>query len=322
MNIKKILGGGAAGALMLGALIVPAFAAVNAVTPSTNDINRTNSWAHVDQLSQGVGTTDLQFISTRAFYSCFEYRTDGNTSQVLAQNGGVNYNTNIIDGLYPYYCQNNNSSTHTISANGYVEVRMVFGAETDERFDWTRFDVLQPPPVTVTIAKYFNGVPATADLTGSASYPMASSWNATNIGAGSGFYALGSSGFNNPNPYQATTSDMTSGASYSTNEVTNATNGILPIGTQCQIGRTILVGYSTGDTLALAAASAPVSISPNFTNITSNQFVVVWNQSCVAPTLKDQCKNDGWKTFNAPTFKNQGQCVSYVQANGHAGKKD
>lgn len=34
-----------------------------------------------------------------------------------------------------------------------------------------------------------------------------------------------------------------------------------------------------------------------------------------APTDKDQCKNGGWKTFTNPYFKNQGQCVSYVQAN-------
>lgn len=30
------------------------------------------------------------------------------------------------------------------------------------------------------------------------------------------------------------------------------------------------------------------------------------------PTSKDQCKNGGWMTFNNPTFKNQGACVSYV----------
>jgi hypothetical protein len=30
------------------------------------------------------------------------------------------------------------------------------------------------------------------------------------------------------------------------------------------------------------------------------------------PTNKDQCKKDGWKAFNNPTFKNQGDCVSYV----------
>lgn len=39
------------------------------------------------------------------------------------------------------------------------------------------------------------------------------------------------------------------------------------------------------------------------------------------PTTMDQCKKDGWKSFSNPTFKNQGQCVSYVQANQHAGKK-
>lgn len=128
-------------------LLILSVGVVSAASPSTNDTNRTNNWAHVDQLSQGVGTTDLKFISTGAFASCFEYRTDGDTSQILSANGGNNYNTLITDGLYPYYCQNNNNSTHTINANGYVEVRMVFGAESDERFDWTRFNVL--PPVDV-----------------------------------------------------------------------------------------------------------------------------------------------------------------------------
>lgn len=30
------------------------------------------------------------------------------------------------------------------------------------------------------------------------------------------------------------------------------------------------------------------------------------------PTNKDQCKKDGWKAFNNPVFKNQGQCVAGV----------
>jgi hypothetical protein len=128
------------------------------ITPSTNDINRTNGWAHVDQLSQGVGTTDLQFISTRVFWSCFEYRTDGDISKVINENGGANYNSNIRDGLYPYFCEKNSSDTKTIHAIQYVEVRMVFGAETDERFDWTRFDVATapsdttPPPVPTLVS--------------------------------------------------------------------------------------------------------------------------------------------------------------------------
>ena len=34
------------------------------------------------------------------------------------------------------------------------------------------------------------------------------------------------------------------------------------------------------------------------------------------PTDKDQCKKGGWASFNNPTFRNQGQCVSWV--NHHA----
>ncbi|MBI1863001.1 hypothetical protein HYS00_02690 [Candidatus Microgenomates bacterium] len=33
------------------------------------------------------------------------------------------------------------------------------------------------------------------------------------------------------------------------------------------------------------------------------------------PANKDQCKNDGWMSFNNPSFKNQGQCVSFTNHN-------
>ncbi len=32
----------------------------------------------------------------------------------------------------------------------------------------------------------------------------------------------------------------------------------------------------------------------------------------ITPTMKNQCKNGGWKTFTNPSFKNQGQCVASV----------
>jgi hypothetical protein len=34
------------------------------------------------------------------------------------------------------------------------------------------------------------------------------------------------------------------------------------------------------------------------------------------PTSKDQCKKGGWQSFNNPTFKNQGDCVSFVASHG------
>ena len=38
----------------------------------------------------------------------------------------------------------------------------------------------------------------------------------------------------------------------------------------------------------------------------------------VALTNKNQCKNGNWESFTVPTFKNQGDCVSYIQSNSNA----
>lgn len=109
----------------------------NEVTPSTNALNEANGWAHVILVGDArVGEVDLNFVAPRAFYSCFEYRVDES-----APDGPDNPNTDVTDGLWPYTCQNASSETMTIEAESYVDVRMVFGGERDERFDWTRFYV-------------------------------------------------------------------------------------------------------------------------------------------------------------------------------------
>jgi hypothetical protein len=116
-----------------------AAAEVNTVTPSTNGINKASGSAYVD-VTPGPGTASLAFTTPNAWYSCFEYRTDGDTTQKTSD---TNHNTLVGDGLYPYVCVNgaNPTKSVTVNADEYVEVRMVFGAEADERFDWTRFDV-------------------------------------------------------------------------------------------------------------------------------------------------------------------------------------
>lgn len=108
------------------------------VFPSTNEDNVLLGWAHVSEVEVGIGVVSLEFLSTRSFFSCFEYRTDGDESQKIDEN---NFNPDA-HGLYPFHCENNSSSIMTFEANEYVEVRSVFGAESNERFDWTRFDVL------------------------------------------------------------------------------------------------------------------------------------------------------------------------------------
>jgi Ca2+-binding RTX toxin-like protein len=134
--------------------------------------------------------------------------------------------------------------------------------------------------VKVTIVKNISGAHATAGNTNSASFPMTASWSATNIGAGSGSYSLSTVGFNNPNPYEATTADMTSGANYSTSEDTSTS----VVGPNCNSGQQFkLVGYTTGNTLAAAQAASPSAVIPNFTNLTTNKWVIVWNTPCPPP---------------------------------------
>ncbi len=60
----------------------------------------------------------------------------------------------------------------------------------------------------------------------------------------------------------------------------------------------------------------------NFPTLNSDSYAAHWHVGLVPPTNKDQCKKGGWETFNNPTFKNQGACVSYVVSNENAGKRD
>ena len=296
--MKKTILGIASLALVFGLAIV-ASADVNAVTPSTNDTNRTNGWAHVDQLSAGIGTTDLQFISTRAFYSCFEYRTDGDITQKTSD---TNYNSNITDGLYPYYCQNNNSSTHTITADEYVEVRMVFGAETDERFDWTRFDVLPVPYArTAQIIAPTSG----QDVFGLVNFVAflddddadAIQWAVRQGTCAANTNTVFGNVDGHSNVATINQTDLSNQTFLFTGDMSS-----LPLGMYCFIyNPTEDVGESNiRETVEFNLVEAPIG----------------------PPTNMDQCKKDGWMTFNNPAFKNQGQCVSYVQANEHADKEN
>jgi|GEM_PF-4355643 len=109
--------------------------------PSTNDQNRALNAPHVDFVSATTTDVTLTFINPKNYIACFEYRTDGDTSQAVATP-----NPNIlVDDRYPHLCLTNETSTRTFSAQNYVEVRSTFGAERNHDFDWTKFDVLPPP---------------------------------------------------------------------------------------------------------------------------------------------------------------------------------
>lgn len=47
------------------------------------------------------------------------------------------------------------------------------------------------------------------------------------------------------------------------------------------------------------------------TNLTGDPSSI-FPETPPAPTAKDECKALGWKTFTSPVFKNQGQCIKYM----------
>jgi hypothetical protein len=72
------------------------------------------------------------------------------------------------------------------------------------------------------------------------------------------------------------------------------------------------VPFPTG-TINGAAVILDVQGSADVSKITVNGTAEVPAPVVSAPpTTKSACKDGGWKSFTNPSFKNQGQCVSYV----------
>jgi hypothetical protein len=198
------------------------------------------------------------------------------------------------------------TSGSDLGLDGYFD-NVVFETTTETFI----YDFEPIPTYTVTIDKYLDGAKASAVSANNAAFPMVATWAADNIGAGSGNYELDADGFNgNPTPYQAITSEMNMGADYTTNEVLGTTVATTCAGSGAPFR---LVGYTTGDTLEEAQSGTPTTTVPAFTDLQENKFVIVWNETCVYVTNKDECKNNGWMLglSDGRTFKNQGDCVSY-----------
>lgn len=175
-----------------------------------------------------------------------------------------------------------------------------------------------PSTVQVHIFKYVNGVLATAANANNAVFPMMTSFNSPNLGTVTDApFTLSSTGWGpTDTAYEASFVGSEPGADYAAHEVT----GGPVVGATCSTGQPFaLDGYSMGDSLSQAQAAGPGSAVPNFTNLQSDKYMIVWNKVCVGPpTLVSQCKNNGWQTFNNPPFTNQGACVSYVRAHSHS----
>ena len=94
-------------------------------------------------------------------------------------------------------------------------------------------------------------------------------------------------------------------------------NNVVPNGTTYSF--TAADGQPSPITGTITGISILIDVqgTADISNITVNgvnQVVLVG-----PPTAKAQCKKGGWKSFNNPSFKNQGQCVSYVEHHSNHG---
>jgi hypothetical protein len=209
-------------------------------------------------------------------------RKGWNVGLYFATNGTIPYE---YAGAPAYYRSNDSGDVLPIVGNS-------FGYEDSSNriysFAATGVTVCPlPDAVNVTTVKYLDGKPANAVSANSNSFPMKALWSAANLNAGSDSFALSPVGVNNPNPYQATTPDMTRGAFYRVWEDTSQST----VGETCRYDRLYqLSGYTTGDTLAQAVSAKPTTKIPSLNNVQSNKFVIVWNESCDAG---DDCHDNG-----------------------------
>jgi hypothetical protein len=79
------------------------------------------------------------------------------------------------------------------------------------------------------------------------------------------------------------------------------------------------VPFPTG-TITAVDVLIDVQGTADLSNITFNGVVQVPVVVSGPPTKKSDCKHGGWKSFTNPTFKNQGQCVAYVNHHTSHGK--
>lgn len=235
----------------------------------------------VKKTQNGDGTfsfTVASSTSTSTVASITTVGGSGTSSPIQLESGTYNVNelSQIDWALATSSCVYDNQSIGSSTTAGGEVITVDAGDSVTCTFTNTNVQ-----EVKVTIIKNISGVHATAGNASSASFPMVSSWNALNLGgAGSGTFALSTVGFNTPSAYEAVTANMTNGSSYASNENT----GTSVVGPNCASGQQFrLVGYTTGNSLALAQGGTPSTTTPAFSNITANKWVIVWNAPCTPP---------------------------------------
>ncbi len=143
-----------------------------------------------------------------------------------------------------------------------------------------------------------------------------------------------------PTDLEHVTGSLHLAANYSDDDVPNADNAVqwaVRQGT-CAAGTGTVLGNVDGHSDVASWDGNTFSFDTDVSSFTPGAYCFVFNPTDDAgqpdvretrnffidaplvgpPTRISECKNSGWKTFNNPSFSNQGKCVSYVRQHAHS----
>jgi hypothetical protein len=259
----------------------------------------TTGSVYVAKVVSGGAASSSQFL--------IHLKKDGGEATGSPQLGTVTWTmyNNLIPGSY-VLSETGGPSGYTPSFNGDCDVSgnvSVVASTTKNCIITNTFatstPTSTPTSVKVHIIKYLDGVVANASSSSGYLFPVAATSASPNINAGAtttSTFTLGNNSGGSANLYGADSASLESPAYYTAAEVTGSSSNVLPIGAQCAIGKYRLLGYSTSPNGFAAAATATVlTTAPVFSALTSDQYLVVWNEKCAttpppppAGTAKEQ----------------------------------
>ncbi len=234
---------------------------------------------HPVNISQNISTTPGMNYALTFKYSPRPGR-DSADNALEAQAGGLVLGSSITadgtsnsDTVWTSYTRNFTATT-TSTVIGFNDI----GTDTSYGGYIDGVSLRCVPPETpheptnghVHIFKYIDGEQANIINAVSASFPMfTATYNAP--------FTLSPSGWTNGDePYEASTSEMPAGATYTANE--NLDTSL--VGASCQEGKQYeLVGYTSGSSLS-EAQNATKSLTPPVFTIDGESYMIVWNHKC------------------------------------------
>lgn len=281
MNIKKFLTGTVVGAIMLGGVTVAALAADSTVVVTGDTAAAENQ----------PGWLFNRDTSTDTPYEFNEDQASIGTGSLYVLPIGANAADKFIGENFinsPIADVNSISYDFLIGSGGvatqeeqfYMNVYANFGVSADDKFYDCRYNVV---PTVGSVAGF-----TTVTFDPTQAYPV------TTRGGASA----------SPFVCPAVPADMdllSAGSNIRAFALNVGDTSASDVGLDGYLDN-VVVGLDSGVTTYDFELNAPTP-TPTPTPIVG------------PPANKNACKNDGWKTFNNPTFKNQGQCVSYTNHN-------